>query len=247
MPKKIALQLYSVREYAEKDYEGTVRKVAEIGYPAVETAGFPGTTPEKAARLFKDLGLTVSSAHEGLPIGPNKQRILETLEALGKPALIATQIGPDDVKTMDTIKALCDRLNEGYQVAKANGLVYAIHNHWWEFGQVNGRLVHEVMKELLDPGVLFEIDTYWTSVGGSDPAAVVKSLGKRAPFLHIKDGPLERNQPQTALGDGKMDIPAVLEAAQPAAWQIVELDDCATDMMTAVERSYQYLNGLSLR
>jgi sugar phosphate isomerase/epimerase len=218
--------------------------VAAIGYPAVETAGFPGTTPEKAAHLFGELGLTVTSAHEGLPIGPNQQKILDTLDALGKPALIATAIGRDDVKTMDSVKALCARLNEGYSVAKAHGLVFAIHNHWWEFGAVDGRRVHDVMKELLDPGVLFEIDTYWAQVGGSDPVDVVRSLGKRAPFLHIKDGPVEQGQPQTAVGDGKMDIPAILSAALPDAWRVVELDSCATDMLVAVERSYKYLAGL---
>ncbi len=244
MPKRIALQLYSVRQYADKDYEGTVRKVAAMGYPSVQTAGFPGTTPEKAARLFKELGITADSAHESLPVGPKKQEVLETMEALGKPALVCPEIGPNDVKTMDTIKALCARLNEGYAVCKANGLVFGIHNHWWEFGKVDGRVVHDVMVELLDPGVLFEIDTYWTQVGGGDPVAVVKKLGKRVPWLHIKDGPVARNQPQMAVGDGKMNIPAILKVALPDAWQIVELDDCATDMMTACKRSYDYLAGL---
>jgi sugar phosphate isomerase/epimerase len=241
MTKRIALQLYSVRQYAEKDYEGTIRKVAAMGYPSVQTAGFPGTTPEKAAQLFKELGLNVNSAHEGLPVGPNKQRILENMEALGNPALICAEIGPKDVETMDTIKALCDRLNEGCQNASERGLVYGIHNHWWEFGHVDGRLVHDVMIELLDPRVLLEIDTYWTQVGGSDPAAIIKKLGKRAPFLHIKDGPVVKGQPQTAVGDGKMDFGPIFAAALPDAWQIVELDDCATDMMQAVKRSYDYL------
>jgi sugar phosphate isomerase/epimerase len=244
MSKRIALQLYSVRELADQDYEGTVRKVAAIGYPSVQTAGFPGTTPEKAARLFKELGLTVNSAHESSPVGAQKQQVLETMEALGNPALICSDIGPKDVETMDAVKALCERLNEGYQVASEHGLVYGIHNHWWEFGSVNGRIVHDVMVELLNPGVLFEIDTYWAKVGGADPAAVIKKLGKRAPFLHIKDGPLVIHQPQFAVGDGKMEFGPIFEAALPDAWRIVELDDCATDMMQAVKRSYEYLARL---
>ncbi len=241
MQKRIALQLYSVRKDAEKDYESIVRRVAAMGYPGVETAGFPGSSPEKAARLFRELGLIVTSAHEALPIGPNQQRVLETVEALGKPTLVGTQIGPNDVKSLDTIKALCDRLNEGYAVARAHGLSFAIHNHWWEFGQVEGRLVHDVMLELLDPGVLFEIDTYWAGVAGADPAIVVKKLGARVPLLHIKDGPMVRGQPQTALGEGKMDFDPILAAAQPGAWQVVELDECATDMMEAVQKSFTYL------
>ncbi len=245
MPDRIALQLYTVRELADKDYAGTVRRIAEAGYKAVETAGFPGTTPEAADRLFKELGLTVCSAHVPLPLGANKQKVLETLEALGKPTLICTEIRPDDVQTMDTVKSLCDRLNQGYAVAKENGLRYGIHNHWWEFGTLNNRLVHDIMVELLDPGILFELDTYWIKVGGVDPVKIIRELGKRAAYLHIKDGPGVRDQPHTAVGEGVIDIPAIVKAGgKNVEWLVVELDACATDIMAAVKKSYDYLHKL---
>ncbi len=246
MSDKIALQLYSVRDEAAKSgYETAVRKVAAMGYRAVETAGFPGTTPEAAARLFQDLGLEIVAAHTGLPLGDRKNEIIESLEALGKPRLVCTQIGPDDVRTLDTIKALCDRLNEGYGVAKSNGISFGIHNHWWEFGEVNGRLAHHLMLEMLDPGIFFEVDTYWVKVGGSDPSEVVKNLGDRAPLLHIKDGPANREEPMTAVGDGVMDIPAMLKAVGAEdKWLIVELDRCGTDMLEAVKKSYDFLAKL---
>lgn len=243
MAKKISLQLYSIRD-VDLDYETKIRKVAAMGYPAVEPAGFPGSSPEKAAKLFKELGLVVSGAHVSTPVGDKKQEILDTFEALGKPPMINTQIGPDDVKTMDTIKAMCYRVNAGYEAAKANGITYAIHNHYWEFGKVEGRLVHDIMEELLDPGVLFEIDTYWVKVGGSDPVALVKKLGKRVPFLHIKDGPGTKEAAMTAVGDGIMDIPAILKVAQPGVWQVVEMDRCDTDVMAAAKKSYDYLASL---
>ena len=83
--------------------------------------------------------------------------------------------------------------------------------------------------------------------GGADPVALVKDLGKRAPSLHIKDGPGVRGVPQVALGEGSIDIPGIIQAGTGATeWLVIELDDCATDMMTAVEKSYHYLvkNGL---
>ena len=67
MPAPIALQLYTVREAIQGDYEGVVRRVAEMGYLGVEPAGFPGTTPEDAGKLFRELGLAVPSAHAPLP------------------------------------------------------------------------------------------------------------------------------------------------------------------------------------
>lgn len=247
MSKRIALQLYSVRDEIGKngqDYESIVRKIAGYGYSGVETAGFPGTTPQKAAKLFKELALTVSSAHVGLPLGKNKQEILDTIEQLGKPTLVCTQIRPDDVKTIDSIKKLCDLLNEGYEVAKINGIAYAIHNHWWEFSEINGKLVHDIMVELLSPGVSFELDTYWIKVAGHDPVRFIKNLGKRVPLLHIKDGPVNREEPMTAVGDGKMDIRSILSVENESAWNVVELDRCGTDMLEAIRRSYAYLSGL---
>ena len=101
MTKRIALQLYSIRD-VPFDYETKVRKVAEMGYPGVETAGFPGFTAEKAASLFKELGLTVVAAHVGLPLGEKKNEILDTLEALGKPRMVCTQIRPNDMELMDS-------------------------------------------------------------------------------------------------------------------------------------------------
>lgn len=243
MAKKIALQLYSFRDVPQ-DYETKVRQIAEMGYSGVETAGFPGSTPEQAAKLFKDLGLTVVASHVGLPLGEKKNEILDTLEALGKPRMVCTQIRPQDMETMDSVRDVCARLNEGFAVAKLAGISFGIHNHWWEFGSINGRRAHDLMVELLDPQIFFEIDTYWVQVGGSDPAAVVKALGPRVPLLHIKDGPGNKEAAMTAVGDGVMNVPGILAAALPDAWQIVELDRCDTDVMAAIQKSYTYLSSL---
>jgi len=246
MSDKIALQLYSVRDEAAKSgYEAAVRKVADMGYRAVETAGFPGTTAEEAAKLFKKLGLTVVAAHTGLPLGDSKNEILESVEALGKPPIVCTQIRPDDVKTLDTIKDLCDRLNEAYGVVKANGIPFGIHNHWWEFGQVDGRIAHDLMLERLDPGIFLEVDTYWVKVGGANPTDVVKRLGDRAPLLHIKDGPGTHEEPMTAVGDGVMNVSQMLkDIGVEDKWLIVELDRSGTDMLEAVKKSYDFLASL---
>ncbi|MBE0698361.1 MAG: sugar phosphate isomerase/epimerase, partial [Anaerolineaceae bacterium] len=209
------------------------------------TAGFPGTTPEAAVKLFAELGITIVAAHTGLPMGNKKNEVLDTLAALGKPRMVCTQIGPADVENLETIKALCDRLNEGYEVANSNGISYSIHNHWWEFGKINGRLIHHYMLDLLNPGILLEVDTYWVKVAGPDPVEIVKNLGARAPLLHIKDGPGNKEAAMTAVGDGIMDIPAILKAAGTnAKWLIVELDRCDGDIMAAVNKSYDYLATL---
>jgi sugar phosphate isomerase/epimerase len=154
---------------------------------------------------------------------------------------------PDDFKTLDLIAQTCELFNQANAVALEHGLRFGIHNHWWEFLRVEGRPVYQVMLEHLEPEVFFEIDTYWAKTAGADPEQVLRELGSRAPILHIKDGPAKQGEPQVAVGEGVMDVAALVAAGgETTEWLIVELDHCATDMMVAVQRSYAYLVGEGL-
>jgi sugar phosphate isomerase/epimerase len=212
-----------------------------MGYAGVEPAGFPGSTPEAAGKLFRELGLAVPSAHVALPLGDQKSEVLDTMAAIGSTCIISGK-GPDDFKTLDDIKRTCDLFNQANQVAQENGMVFGVHNHWWEYTPVAGRYPYQVMMELLAPEILFEIDTYWVQTAGVDPAKVVKEVGDRAPLLHIKDGPAVKSEPMTAVGDGVVNFHEVVAAGEGVTqWLIVELDRCATDMVEAVQKSYTYL------
>jgi sugar phosphate isomerase/epimerase len=241
MPAPIALQLYTLREAMADDFEGVVRKVADIGYVGVEPAGFPGTTVEAGAKLFKDLGLEVTSAHLPLPVGESKQESVETALALGIGRMVAGR-GPKEFDTMDKVKESCDLFNEAAEAAAENGMTFGIHNHYWEFFQVDGQYVYQVIKERVKPEVFFQIDAYWVQTAGPDPAAVLKELGPRAPLVHVKDGPCVKEEPMQALGEGVTDFKSLVEAgSENTEWWIVELDRCATDMMEAVIKSYNYM------
>jgi sugar phosphate isomerase/epimerase len=247
MTTPIALQLYTIRDLLAKDYEGTIRKVADMGYVGVETANMFGGSPASAAKLFGELGLAVSSAHGALPLGDQKQEVIDTMSALNCKRLILPGQPPETYKSLDGIKSICDSLNEASVVAKANGFQVGYHNHWFEYQPVENRLPTDVMLEHLDPEVFLEVDVYWVQTAGQNPVDVVRSLGSRAPLLHVKDGPCQIEAPMTALGEGVVDIPGVVAAgAGSTEWLIVELDRCATDMMEAVRKSYQYLIGKGL-
>ncbi len=246
MPAPVALQLYTVRDALAQDFDGVIRQIADMGYDGVETAGFPGTTPQAAARLFQELGLTVSSAHAPLPLGDRQGEVLETMAALGCQRLVCAYLSPDEYRSLDQIKRNCDMLNEANAVAVANGLSFGLHNHWWEFEPVEGQYPYHLWLEHLDPAVFFEIDTYWVKTAGLDPAAVVAEFGDRAPLLHIKDGPATKEEPMTAVGEGVMDFSAILRAAgDNPEWLVVELDRCATNMLEAVAKSYRTLRELA--
>lgn len=247
MTTPIALQLYTLRDRLTQDFEGTVRSVAGLGYLGVETANIFGDSPASAARLFRELGLTVMGAHSPMPLADQKQEVLDTLSALDCKRLIVAWQPPEMYKSLEGIKSICDSLNEGAAVAKANGLQLGYHNHWFEYQPVEGRIPVDVMLEYLDPDVFFEVDVYWVQTAGQNPSEIVRRLGARAPLLHIKDGPCQIESPMTALGEGVMDLPEVVAAgAVSTEWLVVELDRCATDMMEAVRKSYHYLIGKGL-
>ena len=247
MTTPIALQLYTIRDQLAQDYEGIIRKVADMGYIGVETANMFGDSPASAAKLFGELGLTVTSAHSTLPLGDQKQEVIDTMGALNGKRLILAWQPPEKFKSLDGIKSVCDSLNEGAAVAKANGFTLGYHNHWFEYELLENRIPADVMLEYLDPDVFLEVDVYWVQTGGQNPVDVIGGLGSRAPLLHIKDGPCQIEAPMTALGEGVVDIPGVVAAGDRSTeWLVVELDRCATDMMEAVGKSYQYLIGKGL-
>ncbi len=241
MPAPIALQLYSVREDLAKDFAGTVHKVAEFGYAGVEPAGFPGSSPQAASALFRELGLQVPSAHTPLPLGEHEAEVLAAMEAIGCRRIVSG-MGPDAFKTLELVKQSCETFNQASAVAQAHGMRFGLHNHWWEYQKLDGRYVYQIMLDLLDPAVFFELDTYWIQTAGVDAAEIVKEFGARAPLLHIKDGPCEMGKPQTAAGEGLMDIAGVVRAGEGSSeWLVVELDACATDMLEAVQKSIEFL------
>ena len=249
----IALQLYTLRNEIEKDIAGTLKRVAGMGYKNVETAFWPKSISVKeAAKLIRESGLTVSSAHVELPIGDNKTAFLEIAGAMGCKKMI-WHGWPEDKRysTADGTKELIDIYNEASHFARSNGLQLGLHNHWWEYrNKIGDRYVYELLLESVEPEIFFEIDTYWVKAAGHDPAKIVGTFGKRAPLLHIKDGPAKWNDklrednpdPMTAVGKGTQDFPAIAKAANGnTEYMIVEMDKTATDVFESLRQSYDYL------
>jgi sugar phosphate isomerase/epimerase len=247
MKSPIGLQLYSVRVDLEYNFKGTIKQISSMGYNGIETAGFPeGTTPGEAKQLFDDLNLSVISSHSQLPLGDDKNKVLDSLAAIECPHLVSAWMNPDYYSSRDAMKELAEIFNQANSVARENGMKFSIHNHDFEFNLVDGIPAIYQLQDYLEPEINFQLDTYWIQVAGLDPVDVVTQMGSRAPLLHIKDGPATHEGDMTAVGDGVMDVPAIIQAGSPyTEWLIVELDSCATDMLEAVDKSYQYLVNLT--
>lgn len=247
MAKPISIQLYTLREQAKTDFVGVLKTVAATGYKAVETAGYHGMKPAEVRKIVEDLGMVVSSLHGAWPTKDNLQEVIDTAKTLGTTITISG-FGPDQFKTLAEIQKVADMANSVVAPLQKAGLQLAVHNHWWEFNQVDGRLAFDLLMERC-PGLLSELDVYWAAnFGAVNPAEQVAKYKGRIPLLHIKDGPLVKDLPHTAVGAGKVDIAACIRAADEKVlrYAIVELDACATDMVQAVKDSYKFLVGKGL-
>ena len=246
-PPPISIQLYTLREEASTDFRGTIERLGRIGFVGVEPAALHDLSAEEFRRCVKDAQMVVSSGHGPVPAGDTVNAILDQQQTIGCDEHVVAFLPPDRFKGSDAVRATADELNEAHENVKPRGMRMGYHNHNWEFSQqVDGRSAHALLFEHLEPEIFAELDIYWAQVGGADPARVVADLGSRARLLHVKDGPADDpKSDMTAVGRGAVDIQAVVGAAD-AAWHIVELDRCATDMFEAVEESYRYLVGEGL-
>jgi sugar phosphate isomerase/epimerase len=245
--KPISLQLYTLRERASKDFVGVLKDVAAIGYKGVEPAGLHGMKPAAVHKVLDDLGLVASSSHCPLPTPENISETVDTAATLGY-GLVVSGLGPDDFKTLDAIKATAAKFQASAELLKPHGLRVCYHNHWWEMDKIKGRHGLDIFLELA-PDAFSQTDLYWAcGFGAVDVPAFVARHASRIPLVHVKDGPLVKGKPHTAVGAGKMDIPACLAATDDSGldWAVVELDDCATDMTQAVRESYKYLTRAHL-
>ena len=249
---KIGIQLWSVRDLYAKDLSGTLSQLAEIGFSGVETAFWPDhISLEKGSKALQRAGLPVFSVHAELPLNTTEQQKWLEMKDAYQCKRFVWHGWPEDPRYqhLEGTKELVKVYHETNEFAKEHGIQFGLHNHWWEFESMKDSKMtpFEYLLQEVDQDIFFELDTYWAKVAGKDPAKMMAKFGRRAPLLHIKDGPTKRDKPMTAVGKGKMDVPSIAKAGgEYIEWMIVEIDETEGDMMVAVKDSYDFLvtNGL---
>lgn len=239
----LAVQLYSVREQAAVDRRAVLRRIADMGYGAVEPYD-AHLDPEGLADDLREAELSVCSVHAPL-LDERRAAALTGAVAVGAETVIVPAAPAEWFADREGVELAARNIGEAAREAADHGLRLGYHNHWWELEQrVDGRPALEVLAELLDPSILLEVDLYWAATGGVDPSGLLTRLGERVSHLHVKDGPATQEGPMTAVGSGQVPIVDALNTA-PDAVRIVELDHCATDMLQALADSHVYLTGLA--
>jgi sugar phosphate isomerase/epimerase len=239
-------QLYTVRADMERDFEGTLRRVADIGYDEIEFAGLFGNDPATVRSLLKRLGLKAAASHvDWKRLRDDPDGAIKEAKVLGAPYLVLAWLPPEERQTLDQWRWWVSHLNAVGKIARRQGLRLAYHAHDFEYQAIDGLRPINLLEQGLNPKFVgFEMDIYWTVKGGGDPVAMLRKYPGRFPLAHIKDMS-KTDMAMTDVGDGRIDFKAIFKAAGRRNFKhmFVERDD-AGDPFATLARSLAYLKNM---
>lgn len=266
----LGIQLWTVKSEAEKDLEGTLRKVYAAGFREIEFAGFYGKSPADLAKLMKGIGFSLVSTHHGASdIAKKGDQILADAKALGLKYVVCSSPGvspekeklpwEERMKSVDLNdwKWNADLFNKfGKQVADA-GMKFGYHNHSAEFHELkgtNGMTAHEWLFANTDAKLVnIELDVGWVVVAGKDPIALLNKYQSRVIALHVKDvakrGADGKDPASVALGEGTIDWKSVIGTAKKngtKAFFYEQEEPFTRPILDSVKMSGEYLQKLKV-
>jgi sugar phosphate isomerase/epimerase len=261
--QRIGMQLYTVRDAMAKDFDGTIAKVAGIGYKEVEFAGYFDKSPQEVKATLARHGLTSPSTHIGYDLlGDKFEQVVADSLTIGHRFIVNPWIDESIRSQPGAWQRAAETFNRAGEIAKKAGLQFAYHNHHFEFVPVvEGKTPMEVLLTSCDPALVkIELDLCWATAAGQDPVALFQKHPGRFPLIHAKD--LKRVPPGagswkvappietlmsdiTEVGSGVVDWKRVFAHAQEAGIEhyFVEHDQPASPF-ESLTTSHRYLAQL---
>ncbi|WP_228238990.1 sugar phosphate isomerase/epimerase family protein [Allomuricauda sp. M10] len=233
--------------------------IPSIGFSG---SGFFGKTAKEFKGLLDEYDLKASSGHiDIVTLENNMPAVGEAVRTLGMDYLGMSAI-PDELRqTLDDYKRMADRFNTIGENAKKEGFKFLYHNHGYGIHEMDGQIPLQIILDNTDPDlVFFEMDIYWTTAGGADPVEYLKNYPNRYVALHLKDMKkityfkgdggsadqwIELWPQMTTVGNGAMDIKAIVEQAQKSGVQHFFVEqDLVDNPRLALKKSIDYLRTI---
>jgi sugar phosphate isomerase/epimerase len=238
---QVALELYTVRDETRRDFAGTLRRVAQIGYAGVEFAGYGNLTSQEMSALLAETRLRVAGSHLGLDAlqGPQLDASIRYCLDIGCPIIVLPSLA-NEWRTREGMQALAPRLNAIGRQCQEYGITFAYHNHDFEFTRVDGVYLLDYLLQATYPSLVkIELDVYWAAYAGVDPVSYLQAHADRVALVHLKDMAADRSM--TEVGKGILDMQHICAFAQVRGlWGIVEHDHPQIPALESARISLEY-------
>jgi sugar phosphate isomerase/epimerase len=249
----IGLMLYTVRKECARDFEGTLRAVAALGYEGIEVSELHGHPVSSVRRWLDSYGLRVAGMHASLTAMETELPVLaDDCAGLGTNRLLLSWVGPPENR--EAAKRTAARLTELGREAGSLGLQLGFHNHFDELRRLEDG--GTFLDELLASGEVFlEIDLGWAWIAGLDVGALLERARGRCPLAHVKDFATREARRGTGgeltfdfrpVGDGAVPYDYILPAALASGveWLLVEQDETEGSALDAAARSLEQIRAI---
>jgi len=245
---KVAIQLYTVRTNTAEDMTGTIARLGEIGYRAVEFAGYGNSEPTAIREALDKAGIAGVAAHVPLArIDSEFDTVVDEMHIIGVKHLIIPWLAPEQRNDAGYNHVIAT-LNARAADARDAGLHMGYHNHNFEFIEdENGVFPFDRIAESTDPELVsLEIDCGWVQYAGQDPVAVIQKYSGRVPLLHAKEEQVDGVEDLPAPGSGPMPWAAIVAAGNAAGSEyLIAEDDRPLDPMKTAAAAFANLTKLA--
>ena len=253
----IGLQLYSLRHLFEKgDIAGTLAMVRKWGFREVEAAGTYGLTPSAFAAALQKAGLrAVSTGADYNALAKDPGTVVKEAQALGAQQVMCAWIPHEGRFSARDVERAAPVFAKAGRLMRDAGLRFLYHVHGYEFQQASGGTLFDLLAKSTEPGTVdFQMDVFWVVHGGADPVALFGKYPDRFPSTHLKDmrkgtkvnDPTGHAPDDTSvpLGQGLIDIAAILRAANKAGVKYHFIEDEHPQSEAQIPKSLAYLATL---
>jgi sugar phosphate isomerase/epimerase len=233
---RLGLMLYTVRDECARDFAGTLRAVASMGYEGVELFDLHGHDAARVRGWLDECGLVAAGRHASLEaIERRLPELADEGAALGARRLAVSWVEPPAA----TAKAeeLADRLARAAGEAAGLGLELGFHNHYGELRPLEDGSTF--LDRLVELPLFLELDLGWAWWAGIDPVELLERTRGRVPLVHVKDFRARGERSFCPVGDGAVGYERVAPAAAAAGveWLLVEQDEADGSALEAARRS----------
>jgi sugar phosphate isomerase/epimerase len=247
MTLPVSLQLYTLRDQLAKDFIGTLEQVSNIGYTAVEFAGYGGYAAKELSEILNEFNLKASSSHISLKdLEANLEYIIEFNQQIGSKHIICPWVPKDQYNSKESYQRLGDTLDKMGRICQQNGVSLAYHNHDFEFERFDGEFGLDILLANADPEhVKLELDVYWAEFAGVSAVEYLAKQASRCKLVHLKDMADTPEREFAELGNGTIDLESVIKKSREIGveWAVVEQDKCKRPPLESVKISYDYLTN----